>query len=129
MFEQASRAKLRFPSKRGPLTAEDLWDLPLKELDALAVALHKEASAQATISFVEPVARKDRDLELALAVAKRVIEVRLQEQSAAAQRTAVAAQRQRLMEALDRRQEADLNAKSPDELRAMLAALEPTPAS
>ena len=29
IFKQAAKAKLRFPSSKGELRVEDLWDLPL----------------------------------------------------------------------------------------------------
>lgn len=33
MFEFATRSKLRFTSARGELTAEQLWDVPLRSRD------------------------------------------------------------------------------------------------
>lgn len=48
IFEKASRLKLTFATKRGHLSVEQLWDLPLKgtdvSLNSLAVGLKKTLS-------------------------------------------------------------------------------------
>ena len=35
LFEMATRSKLRFPSTKGELSVEDLWDLSDKDLDVV----------------------------------------------------------------------------------------------
>ena len=87
MFEKATRLKLRFETKKGQLSTEDLWDLPLSSttgavnLDDIARALHLKVSTQTDVSFVNPAAKSpaaERE-QLALDVVKQVIAVRLAE--------------------------------------------------
>ncbi len=42
MFEKASRLKLRIATAMGQLTVEDLWDLNLATLNAIAKGLNKQ---------------------------------------------------------------------------------------
>ena len=42
MFANASAMKVRFESSRGSVSVEDLWDLPLTELDRMYRALNKQ---------------------------------------------------------------------------------------
>lgn len=131
LFEQASRARLRFVTGKGALTVEDLWALPLQStvgaanLDALAMDLHAAVQADKTaVSFVNPSASgPDRETMLAFEVVKRVIEVRVQERDAAAAAKKTAETKQKLMEIIDRKQSAALEGKSLEELQAELAKL------
>ena len=52
LFEQAARKKIRFSTPKGQLLAEDLWDLPLTQLDAVARGLYK-LNQEAEISFID----------------------------------------------------------------------------
>ena len=102
MFEKASRLKLRFPSPKGALTVEDLWDLPLTSstgkanLDDLARQLHQSLESQKVGSFVTKATTADDRLQLQFNVVLRVIEVRLAENEAAEQREAARAKKQHI---------------------------------
>lgn len=131
IFERASRLKLRFNSPKGALGVEDLWDLPLTSatgkanLDAIAIELHQALKATAaTVSFVEPQQTgPDSVTALAFEVVKYIIDVRVAENKAAADAKTKAETKQRLLEVLERKQNAELESKTPEEIRAMLSAL------
>ncbi len=130
MFEQASRLKLRFESPKGALTVEDLWDLPLTSatnkanLDDIAKGLHKELRAGAdSVSFVAPVEAADKQVQLHFDVVTHIIRVRLEERSRAHDAAKRAETKQKLLEIISRKENADLEGKSLDELRAMAESL------
>lgn len=132
IFERAARAKLRFPSAVGMLTTEELWDLPLKALsvdrpclDEMAREVFAELrSVGAGPSFVDdrPDPRRS-ELELALEVVKRVIEVKKNE-AARAERSAQNAQRRRkLLDALAAKDDQALAGMSREEIQAEIEKL------
>ena len=61
IFEQATRAKIRFSTPVGMLSVEDLWDLPLTSararanLDDVARLLDAELKSTSSVSFVNDV--------------------------------------------------------------------------
>lgn len=129
MFEKASRLKLRFPSPKGALTVEDLWDLPLTgstgkaNLDDLARTLHQQFESQKIGSFVTKATPITAGTQLQFDIVLRVIEVRLAENEAAAQREAARAKKQQIMEIISRKETEALSGASLDDLRAMLSSL------
>ena len=111
MFEAATRNKLRFPSGRGPLTVEQLWDVPLRskdnfDLNAIAKAINAELKTTAEESFVDsnksPAQGK---LELAFDIVKHVITKKVAEEKAAMTRAANQAEKARLLEILAKKQD------------------------
>lgn len=127
MFEQAGRLKLRFETARGALSAEDLWDLPLTStrqvnLNDIAIGLHNQMKND-TVSFVEDVDKPDAALQLRFDIVKHVIEVKKTERRVAAEANAKAEQKQKILAILGRKEDADLEGKSMDELRGLLAGL------
>lgn len=85
MFEAASRLKLRFDSKVGQLSVEDLWDLPLTSatkanLDAIAVDLNRQLKGTEE-SFVST-GTKNAVLELKFEIVKYIITTRVGENQA-----------------------------------------------
>jgi len=129
MFEKASRLKLRFPSPKGALTVEDLWDLPLTSatgkanLDDLARTLHQQLESQKIGSFVTKATPIAAGTQLQFDIVLRVIEVRLAENEAAAQREVARAKKQQIMEIISRKEIESLSNASLDDLRAMLSSL------
>lgn len=131
LFEQATRRKLRFPSPRGPLTVEQLWDLPLQSkaspefsLDAVARAVNADLKATAEESFVAPEANSANSTQqLMLDIVKHVIAVRIADNKAAESLSAKRAERQKLLGLLEKRKDEALESLTPEQIEARLAAL------
>lgn len=129
IFETATRRAFRFPSVRGQLTTEQLWSLPLTAtngfaLDDVAKAVNAELKDVTEESFVST----ERDpaqtlLETKLAVVKHVIAVKLAEREAARTAAVKKAEKQKLLAALERKQDAELEGLSQQELLARIEAL------
>lgn len=129
LFIKATRLKLRFQTTRGSITVEDLWDLPLSSttgkvnLDQLAVNAFNAIEKAPQFSFVKAVTKGDDINELRLEILKYVISVKQTENSAKLQANARAAEKQKLLELLQRKQEDKLGELSEEELKARIAAL------
>lgn len=131
IFEEASRQKLRFPSPKGLLTVEDLWDLPLTSntgkanLDWIACTLHAELENQPKTSFVvKNTSPIDKLGKLSLDVVVHIIEVRLAENEQKKQLENRREQKQQLLTIIAQKEAEQLHGTSLDELRARVAALD-----
>ena len=132
IFELATRQHLRFPSVKGQLSVEDLWDLPLTgknpqvlDLDTVAKTVHAELKASAEESFVTVRANpRQTALELAMEVVKAIIEFKLAARTAANQKEVKRAERERLQKVLETKDEEALKTLSADEVRARLRTLD-----
>jgi len=115
MFEQASRMKLRFNHK-GLCTVEDLWDLPLRQLDSIFKELNAQSKAQAEESLLDIKSQADAILALQIGIVKHVVEVRLAEQKVREDEAMRSARKQKLMGIIAEKQDEDLRGMSIDEL-------------
>lgn len=126
-FVLASKAKLRFPSNRGSLQTDDLWDMPLKDLDTLAVAADAAIEKAGGKSFLENpdrrVTAERAEQGLRLEVLKLVIEARQAENKQRRTKAELAARRQFLQNLKDKKQIDQLESLSVEEIDAQLAAL------
>lgn len=127
-FEKASRLQLRFSTPKGSITAEDLWDLPLTttkadgiSLDNLAKNLNRQIKDVDTESFVTPATKADEALQLRFEIVKHVIAVRQAENETARTAKARADQKQKLLELRDRKQNAQLENLTLEEIDSLLA--------
>ena len=116
MFEKASRMKLRFNTQRGVLSVEDLWDLPLIQLDNIAIALNKKLQESKTESFIKTRTKDTTELELKFNIAKHIIDVKLQEQEDRLLESEKKAKRQKILDLMAKKQDAELEGKSLEEL-------------
>lgn len=130
MFEKASRLKIRFSSKKGLLTIEDLWSLPLKstssqqvDLDEVAKAVHLELKESEEISFVAPVTASNSATQLKMDIVKHIIAVKLVERDAAQKLRETKEKKEKIMEAIARKQDESLANSSIEDLQRMLDTL------
>ena len=131
MYEKALREKFRFPSVKGELTTEQLWDLPLTsrngfDLDNVAQAVDAQLKEASQGSFVSPNAgnAKRKRLEEQLSIVVHVIGIKQAEAEQAKTAIERREKKRQLTEILHIRTQQDLMSKSPDEIKAMLAELD-----
>ena len=104
-------------------TVEDLWDLSLEQLDPIAINLSKRLKESQTESFIKTRTKDTTELELKFNIVKHIIDVKLQEQE---ERTVAAekkAKRQKILDLMAKKQDAELESKSYEELAKELEAL------
>jgi H2-forming N5,N10-methylenetetrahydromethanopterin dehydrogenase-like enzyme len=121
LFENASRKALRFPTERGMLSVEQLWQLPLTgqtfSLDGLAKAVNKELRESSEESFVTEKSSQSGELEIKLEILKHIIAVRKDEAKERERRLAAAQQLKKIDEIIESKEDDALRNKSPEELR------------
>ncbi|MEO3821667.1 hypothetical protein [Plantactinospora sp. B24E8] len=126
IFEEATREKFRYPSTKGLLTTEQLWELPLTaksgfSLDDVAKAVNAELKAIDTESFVATETNPAKaTLETKLEVVKHVIAIRLAEDQAAKAAAAKKLEKEKLLAVLGRKQDAALENLTEAELLARI---------
>lgn len=125
IYKKAAITNLRFASSRGALTIEDLFELPLTgkfSLDTVSRTVLKAKSEVKGESLVVDTRPTQAESANALReeILKDIIVDKREERNATLRKAEKAAEKQRLLEALDRSENAELNNKSPEELRAML---------
>jgi len=130
IFAFATRNKLRFPSTKGELSAEQLWDVPLRsrdnfDLDNIAKSANKALKDMTEESFVNKGKTAAHEMaETRLAIVKYVIEVKLGEEATARRRADNKAEKERLLRALAEKQQGALSAMTEEDLKRQIAALE-----
>ncbi len=130
IFEYASRNKLRFVSARGELTAEQLWDVPLRSkddfnLNAVAKVANDAVKAANEENFIETSRTAAHvKVEMVLDVVKRVIEVKLADENVAKKRSDNKIKKERLLAVLAEKQDGKLSELSERELKKQIAELE-----
>ena len=129
MFEKASKLKLRFASKRGYLSTEDLWDIPLTNeadlsLDNLAKTLSREIKLSEEESFVIQKSSAGSIMELKLDIVKHIIQVKLKSMKDAEDKVINTTKIQKLQSAIMRKKDASLEDQSLGELMKKLKKLQ-----
>lgn len=130
MFEKATRQQLRFNTKKGLLSVEDLWTLPLKtsfnaqvDLDEVAKTVYKELKTSEEISFVAPVTASNTTAQLKMDIVKHIIAVKLAEKEVAEKAKETKEKKQKILEIIARKQDESLANASIDDLQKMLESL------
>lgn len=130
IFERAARAKFRYLSLKGDLNTEQLFDLPLTAgsgfcLDVVARRINADLKAATEESFVEVASNPARgELTAKLDVVKAVIAYKIAENERRRNAVNKAAEKQFLLDLLDKKRGDALSELSLGEIQARLNALE-----
>lgn len=124
LFEVASRKKLRFDSKHGKITVEELWDLSLESIDSIAVALNNKIKTTETISFVSDVSSANTEDKLKFDIVIHIINTRKAESEVRRERAINAERARTIREELSRRKEDAIKTKSDEDLQKELDELQ-----
>lgn len=121
IFEKAARQKVRIESTAGPLTVEQLWDLPLTankglSLDSLAMELKKKLNDSPAESFVHKTNGTNAALQLKFDLVFHILNTKLAEQEAAKKGAQTRAKNERIDELIQRKEEEKLASLSVEEL-------------
>ena len=122
LFELAVREKYRYPY-RGSISTEDLWDLSVASLDTVFKALNAQAKLSQEESLLQQRNKEDEVLDRKIEIVKYIVSVKQAEKLAAQAASEKKAQKQRIMEILASKEDAELQNKTADELRKMLESM------
>lgn len=123
MFVTATRNKFRFPF-RGQISVEDLWDLSVENLDSVYKTLNSQVKKAKEESLLSTKSREDEIIEMQIEIVKYIVSVKQDEAAKKVAAKEKKARKQRILEVLAAKEDADLQNKSPEELQAMLSELD-----
>ena len=123
LFEMATRSKLRFPSTKGELSVEDLWDLSDKDLDVVYKNLKDQEVKSSEESLLDD-ANVDPKLTAAIGIVKYIFTTKRNERLAEKERINKKLTQRKYIDALSKKQDEAIEKMSEAELRAMIVSLE-----
>lgn len=118
IFEYAARNKLRFPYK-GTISTEDLWDLPVTELDKIYKVLNKKNKTNEEESLLST-SSVDTDTLISIDIIKYIVNYRLKKKEENEQAKKRAEDRQFIMDIVEKKRKQSLEDKTEEELLEML---------
>lgn len=123
LFEMATRNKMRFPSTKGELSVEDLWDLSDKDLDVVYKKLKDQETKSSEESLLDD-ANVDPKLTAAIGIVRYIFTTKRNEKIAEKERVNKKLTQQKYINALSKKQDEAIEKMSEAELRAMIDSLE-----
>jgi hypothetical protein len=123
LFEMATRNKMRFPSTKGELSVEDLWDLSDKDLDVVYKNLKDQEVKSSEESLLDD-ANVDPRLTAAIGIVKYIFTTKRNERLAEKERINKKLTQRKYIDALSKKQDEAIEKMSEAELRAMIDSLE-----
>lgn len=120
IFKIASKEKLRVQTSKGLLSVEQLWDLSVEDLDALAVQLEQEYNESGKKSFLVKRSVKDKTTKLKLDLVVDILTTKVEEKQIAEQKAEDRAHNKKILELIAEKQDESLKDKSIKELEKML---------
>lgn len=123
LFEMATRSKMRFPSTKGELSVEDLWDLSDKDLDVVYKNLKDQEVKSSEESLLDD-ANVDPKLTAAIGIVRYIFTTKRNEKLAEKERINKKLTQQKYIDALSKKEDEAIEKMSEAELRAMIDSLE-----
>lgn len=123
LFEVATRNKYRYPYK-GMITTEDLWDLPVEELDRIYKYLNGEAKKAKEESLLEEKNAGDQVLSNKIEIIKYIVSIKQEEKKERVSAAERKLRKQHLLEVLARKEDQALESSSIEDLKKMLEELD-----
>lgn len=123
LFFTAALKKYLYPSTKGQVTTQDLFDFTLQALNSTAKTLNAAIKDEEEEDFISSNSVAATDLRNKLEIVKAVIAHKKAVQEQNANRKARAAERQRLLEILESKQQESLSNLSIEDLEKRLAEL------
>ncbi len=117
MYQKANRLKLRFNSDKGLLLVEDLWDLPLTQLNKIAKTLNKELKTAEEEDFLEDASSEDKITKLRFDIVIDVLNTKKEENKRKNEATERKAKKEKLLDILSKKQDESLENMSEDDLK------------
>lgn len=122
IFVRASKKKYRFEF-RGLISVEDLWDLSVKNLDEIFKNLNAEIKKAEQESLFSDKSNANEELNDKIEIVKYIFGVKQEEAKNRKEAAERKKKRERIAEILAKKQDESLEAKSEEELMAMLEEL------
>ena len=133
LFEKATRLKLLFPSSAGPISVQDLWDLPINppprrggaNLAEIARALNSQLkeSSNDDLPFLSDSKKSDAATQLAFDIVKHIVETKKAEAEKAAETASNRDKKQQILALIAVKEAEQLGGQSLEELRKLAADL------
>lgn len=119
-FKEAVKSKLRISTTVGLLSVEQLWDLPLVQLDKIAVDLEEQYKESGKKSFLVSKSKKDKDIKLAFDIVLEILEDKVEERDLAAKASTVKEHNQKILSKIQEAKDKELDGLSAEELEKLL---------
>ena len=123
VFKYAVKNKLRFYYK-GVCTIEDLYDIPLNDLDNMYGALKREQKNLGVDSLLNKKTSAEKEIAIKIEIIESIVRDRLADQEKATKAQETRERNRRIAEIIADKEDAALNDMSLDDLKAMLASNE-----
>lgn len=119
-YKKASQQKLRFQTNKGSLSTEQLWDLSLSDLDALAVSLDAEHKQSDKKSFLVTKSVKDKTAKLKFDIVLDVLSTKVEEAQALSEAKEIKEHNEKIITLIAEKKDESLKGKSVKQLEEML---------
>lgn len=123
IFEVATRNGFRFQFK-GMISVEDLWNLSTRELDSIFKTLNSQLKQVNEESLLQVKTQQDQELDTKIEIVKYIFGVKLEEENLRLQAKDRKEKKQKLMEILSEKQDANLKNMSEEDIKKMLSELD-----